>query len=144
MANQFTKAAELGLPKPKGANHFTTGKRIRMDDAQKDKIRAEILAQRLFKFAKAKGEKADKLHMDPAQVAAAKVLIERGKPALQAIEQTEVNPYDRMTEDELEEHVRALITSNPGLIERLGIKPKLVPDAAHNTIETQHDGVVSP
>jgi hypothetical protein len=43
-----------------------------------------------------------------------------------------------MTEEEMEELVRALITSNPGLIERLGIKPQLVSPsdavpAAHNT-----------
>jgi hypothetical protein len=120
------------------ANQFTKGTRTKHDESTKDRIRAEHLARRLFNFAKAKGDKAKKLSMDSNQVAAARVLIERGKPALQAIEQTQVNEYDRMTEEEMEDLIRALITSNPGLIERLGIRPQLVSPqtadpAAHNT-----------
>lgn len=134
MANQFTKAAETGEPKPAGANQFTKRTRTQHDEATKDKIRAEVLAVRLFKYAKAKGKTAAKLHMDPAQVAAAKVLIERGKPALQSIEQTQVSQFESMSEDELLDLVNALITSNPGLIAKLGIGLRPVePDAApHN------------
>lgn len=122
------------------ANQFTKGTRTKHDESTKDRIRAELLARRLFNFAKAKGDKAKKLSMDSNQVAAARVLIERGKPALQAIEQTQVNEYDRMTEEEMYEHVRALITSNPGLIERLGIKPQLVsPPSADPATHNTHD-----
>ena len=117
------------------ANQFTKGTRTHHDEATKDKIRAEVLAVRLFKYAKAKGKTAQKLHMDPAQVAAAKVLIERGKPALQSIEQTQVNVYEAMSEDELLDLVNALITSNPGLIAKLGIGLRPIEPAAaeHNT-----------
>lgn len=116
------------------ANQFTKGTRTHHDEATKDKIRAEVLAVRLFKYAKAKGKTAQKLHMDPAQVAAAKVLIERGKPALQSIEQVQVNQYESMSEDELLDLVQALITSNPGLISKLGIglRPVETDAAPHN------------
>lgn len=103
------------------ANQFTKGLRKHHDESTKDKIRAEVLAKTLFKFAKSKGDKADKLAMSPAQVQAARVLIERGKPALQAVEQTVTNHFDRMTEEELLGHIQALINSNPALIEKLGI-----------------------
>lgn len=69
------------------ANQFTKGTRKKHDEATIDKIRAEVLADRMYKFAKAKGPKTAKHRMDKDQVAAAKVLIERGKPALQAVEQ---------------------------------------------------------
>ena len=95
------------------ANQFTKGTRTKHDESTKDKIRAEVLAQRLFKYAKAKGQRAEKLKMDNAQVAAAKVLIERGKPALQAVEQTILNPLDQLTEEEIGEQAKALIISQP-------------------------------
>ncbi len=125
-------------------NQFTRrgpGRKTEHDEATKDKIRAELIAQRLYRFAKAKGKSAEKQAMSQAQVAAAKVIVDKGKPSLQAIEQTQVNEYDKMTEQEMEDHVRALITSNPGLIERLGIKPQLVSSqdtdpAEHNTHES--------
>lgn len=70
------------------ANQFTKGTRKAHDESTKDKIRAEVLSRRMYKFAKAKPDKRDELDMTQAQVAAAKVLIERGKPALQAVTQT--------------------------------------------------------
>jgi hypothetical protein len=111
MANQYTKAEDEGKPKPKAANQFTTGKRKRMDDATKDKIRAEILAKRMYRFAKAKGKKAIELDMSPAQVAAAKILIERGKPALQSVEQ--VIHQEPQSEEELKAQLRSLL-ADPG------------------------------
>lgn len=98
------------------ANQFTKGTRTRHDDATKDKIRAELLSKRLEKYAKAKGKTIDKYRMEPAQVAAAKVLIERGKPALQAIEQTNINPLEQMSEEEVSQQAMALITSRPHLV----------------------------
>jgi hypothetical protein len=107
------------------ANQFTKGTRTKHDEATKDKIRAELLSKRLEKYAKARGKQIAKHHMEPAQVAAAKVLIERGKPALQAIEQTNLNPMDQMSEGEIREQVRALITLHPWLLEEFkpGVKP---------------------
>lgn len=93
------------------ANQFTKGTRKRHDEATKDRIRAESLARRLYKFAKAKGEKAEKEAMSQAQVAAAKVLIERGKPALQSIEA--VHREEVQTPEEIEAQMRALL-ADPG------------------------------
>lgn len=104
MANQFTSGGGSKGPKK---NH---------DQATRDKIRAELLAKRMYNFAKAKGQKADKLAMSQAQVAAARVLIDKGKPSLQAIEQTNLNPLDAMSPEEIGEQVKALITSRLELL----------------------------
>jgi hypothetical protein len=113
MANQFSRRGP--------ADRIKKGH----DDSTKDKIRAEMLSKRLEKYAKARGKQIAKHHMEPAQVQAAKVLIERGKPALQAIEQTILNPMDQMDDEQLREMVRALITANPWLLDefRPGVKP---------------------
>jgi hypothetical protein len=113
------------------ANQFTSGggskgPKKHHDQATRDKIRAELLAKRLYKFANAKGEKAKKYSMDSAQVAAAKVLIDKGKPSLQAVEQTEVNQWDKMSEEEMLGMVQALITSHPELIQKLNLQAKPV------------------
>jgi hypothetical protein len=106
------------------ANQFTKGTRTHHDESTKDKIRAEMLSVRLEKYAKARGKQITKHHMEPAQVAAAKVLIERGKPALQSIEQVNINPYDQMTEEEMRGQVRALITAHPWLIREFAPGPQ--------------------
>lgn len=128
--NQFTKAEEEGRERPKAENHFTTGKRSKQDEATKDRIRAELLAQRLHAFVTGtKDEHGRNVELSPAQVSAAKVLIDKGKPSLQAVEQQQVNEWDKMDEEEVLEMVKALITANPGLIQRLGIGLRAV-DAA--------------
>lgn len=129
MANQFTRAEEQGLDKPKGANQFTTGKRTGHDQATKDRMRAEKAADLLEQ------ELEGTVELPEGRRAAAKILMEYGKPKLAAITQTTVSEFDSMSEDELYGMVSALITSNPGLIERLGIKPQLVQSLdpeAHN------------
>lgn len=93
------------------ANQFTKGTRKQHDEATKDKIRAEMLSRRLYKYANARGEKIKKHAMETAQVAAAKVLIERGKPALQSIEQKIID--EPMTEQEIMAQLHALL-SDPG------------------------------
>lgn len=113
------------------ANQFTKGTRKKHDESTKDKIRAELLAQRLYKFAKSKAEKREKLDMTPAQVAAAKVLIDRGKPALQAIEQTNINPMDAMSDEEIREQVKALITLHPWLLTEFRPGVQLQDDQDH-------------
>lgn len=123
MANQFTSGG--GSKGPKKAH----------DQGTKDKIRAELLAKRLYKYANAKGENARKYRMDAAQVAAAKVLIDKGKPSLQAIESTESDPWANKSEEDIENMVKALITSHPGLIARLGIGLRPVESGAKETNE---------
>jgi hypothetical protein len=120
MANQYTKAEEEGREKPKGANQFTTGKREKHDQATIDKIRAERAAQ-----------VAEEIMNDPEssrqdRLAAAKVLLPFGKSTLQSIESRTVNEWEEMSEDEMLEMVRALITSRPELIAALNLQPKPV------------------
>jgi hypothetical protein len=122
------------------ANQFTKGTRKKHDEATKDKIRAEHLARRMYKFARAKGDKRLELDMTQSQVAAARVLIERGKPALQAVEQTILNPIDAMSEDEIRESVRSLITLHPWLLEEFRPGPK-APDAEQQSTATSLDKV---
>lgn len=93
------------------ANQFTKGTRKKHDEATKDRIRAEALARRVYKYAKATGERVNKYRMEPAQVAAAKVLIERGKPALQAVEQRNVE--EPATEEQIMAQLRSLL-ADPG------------------------------
>lgn len=86
-----------------------------MDQASVDKARAERAAQ-----------VAEEILDDPEsskdqKLAAAKVLLPYGKSTLQSIESREVNQFEEMSEDELFNLVSALITSNPGLVKRLGI-----------------------
>lgn len=126
MANQFSRR---GPPDRIKKKH---------DEASKDRMRAEKLAQRLYKYAAAKGEKVRKLHMEPSQVQAAKVLIERGKPALQAVAQTIIEAPK--TEEEIQAQLRSLL-ADPGLRAQLKAmlegSPQPVDDApgADNTAQ---------
>src|SRR5678810_684739 len=115
------------------ANQFTKGTRTRQDDSSKDKIRAELLSKRLEKYAKAKGKSIEKYRMEPAQVAAAKVLIERGKPALQAIEQTVIE--DTPPPEELMARLTHLFSQNPALL-----KPLLADPGFRAAIQSMLDG----
>lgn len=111
MANQFDRR---GPPDRIKKGH---------DESTRDKIRAEMLSKRLEKYAKARGKQIAKHHMEPAQVQAAKVLIERGKPALQSIEQVNRDAYSDMGDEEIRSMVRALITSHPWLIREFAPGP---------------------
>jgi hypothetical protein len=94
--NQFTRAEEQGLPKPAGANQFTTGKRTKHDESTRDKMRAEKLAARLYAYAASEEDEDGKtVTLDPTQIAAAKILIDKGKPSLQAIEQSQVSEFEQ-------------------------------------------------
>lgn len=112
---------------PEDNNPLKPG-RSRMPSEQKDKIRAEQLARRLYKFANAKGKSAQKYEMSQAQVTAAKALIDKGKPSLQAIEQTNHDPNEGKPVETLEQELRALFLAKPELLARLNLawKPDLV------------------
>lgn len=144
MPNQFTKAEELGLEKPAGANQFTTGKRTGHDDATKDKMRAEHLARRLFAYAAQEKDEVtgEMVELDSGRIAAAKILIDKGKPNLQAVEQTQVSEFDKMSEEEIKGLVQALITSHPRLIQELGIGLRAVdaPQQTGNADTTEAQG----
>ena len=92
------------------ANAYTTGKRDRMDSAQKAKIRAAFAAEKLEAHLNGETE------LTQSQVSAAKILMDKGMPSLQSVESTEVNEFDSMSEEELKGMVQALITSHPWLL----------------------------
>jgi hypothetical protein len=117
--NQYTKAEEEGREKPEGQNAYTTGKRDRMDPAQKAKIRAAFAADKLEMYMK--GE----IDLTPAQVSAAKILMDKGMPSLQSVEQREVSEFEKMSEDEMRSMVQALITAHPWLIKEFTPGPQL-------------------
>jgi hypothetical protein len=105
MANQFTKAEAEGREKPKSQNAYTKGKREKMDPLQKAKIRAAFAADKLEAYMK--GE----IQLDPAQVSAAKILMDKGMPSLQSIEQTNIE--EPATEQEIMAQLHSLL-ANPG------------------------------
>lgn len=106
MANVYTSAEELGLP----------GKAERSKDA----VRAEALANRLYMFAaEEKDAEGNKVEMDSVRVQAAKILIDKGKPNLQAIEQVNYDAVDTLDEEALMAMLRSIITANPALLSRL-------------------------
>jgi hypothetical protein len=106
MANVYTSAEELGMP----------GKAERSKDA----VRAEVLANRLYQFAaEQKDENGKEVVMDPVRVQAAKILIDKGKPNLQAIEQVNYDAVDTMDEESLMAMLKSIVTANPALLSRL-------------------------
>ena len=101
MPNQFTKAEKEGRPKPKGKNAFTEGKREKMDPLQKAKIRAAFAADKLEQYMR--GE----IELNQSQVSAAKILMDKGMPSLQSIEQ--VSTEELPTEAEIMAQLRSLL-----------------------------------
>lgn len=103
MANQYTSAEELGFP----------GKAERSKDA----VRAEVLAQRLYHFATDQPDDLGRaVEMDTVRVQACKILIDKGKPNLQAIEQVNHDATDHMDRDSLLAVLRSIVLSNPALL----------------------------
>lgn len=119
------------------ANQFTKGTRKRHDEQTIDKIRAEALAKRLYKFAKAKGNKRGELDMSPAQVAAAKVLIERGKPALQSIEARTVE--EPMTEEQIMAQLHSFL-ADPSVRTQLRAHLEGLDQPANDVVRPQQTG----
>jgi len=106
MANQYTSAEALGMP----------GKAERSKDA----VRAEMLCQRLAAFALDQpDENGNKVELDAVRVQASKILIDKGKPNLQAIEQVNYDATDTMDEESLMALLRSIVTANPALLSRL-------------------------
>ena len=105
MANQYTKAAEAGEDKPKGANQFTTGKRQKLDQATKDRIRAEKAAARLERVLDDPNATIDQ------KTAAAKALLPYGKSTYASIEQS-INE-EPTSEAEILSQLHSLL-ANPG------------------------------
>lgn len=132
---------------PADANALRTRRsnqhRARADGAKdaeyiRRKIRAGALIGRLNRAAR--GE----IELSKIQVEATKILLDKAMPSLQAIEQTQVNPWDQMSEDEMVEQVRALIAAHPQLIKLFAPGPTPVePAEAQSEPGNELESVVS-
>lgn len=144
--NQFTKAEAQGLPVPKASNQFLKGTRTRMDPRQKAQIQATQLLNRMHKFALGKPIGGHEIKMDSNQVAAARAVIDKGLPSLQAIEHTENDPFDDMSVDMMVEQCRALILSHPEIIQALNLvpAPAVVTTETDTSLATGTDGPLQP
>jgi len=115
--NQFTQAASGGIPKPPGANQFTTGKRITHDESTRDKLRSEYAARVLERITRSrKASISDKC-------AAAKALLPYGKPMLSSTEFSQLDPFEDMSVETMVEQCKALILSHPEIIQALNLIP---------------------
>ena len=95
--NQWTKRKEMGQQLP---------------DRDKDKHRAECAAAMLDQHLQGNRE------MSATQVQAAKILMDKGKPSLQAVESTVVEPAVMRSEAELYEELKAALRSRPDLTQQ--------------------------
>lgn len=117
-----------------------------MEPRQKAQIRAEQLMRRLHKFALGKTHQGKRISMDQAQVTAAKVLIDKGAPSLQAIEQTTINEWDRLSEQEVLDMAKALILQHPEVIQALNLvpAPSVVATETDTSLATGTEGPLQP
>ena len=128
------------------ANQFTKGTRTEHDEATKDRIRAELLSKRYYKFALASPKRRAKMGISKEQVAAAKMLIDKGKPSLQSIESKDLDPFDDMSVEVMVEQCRALILSHPEILQALNLKyaPAVVTTETDASLVTGTDGPLQP
>lgn len=128
------------------ANQFTKGTRTEHDEATKDRIRAEMLSQRYYRFAMAKPERAKKMGINQAQVATAKMLIDKGKPSLQSVESITLNEWDKLSEQEVLDMAKALILQHPEVIQALNLvpAPSVVATETDTSLATGTEGLLQP
>lgn len=98
-SNQYTKAREQA--------------RLAIDaEEHRRRIKVGMLQARLHSAAMGKAE------MSATQVAAAKVLLDKAMPTLQAVEQSHSEPAVTRSEAELLEELKALLAANPDLAQK--------------------------
>ena len=90
-------------------------------DAQKDNMRAGQLMARLERFATLTpaDEGYEKAQMTAAQVNATQIMLKKLIPDLQAIEQTNIDPRDEMSEEQIFAQLKQLIESSPEMAGKL-------------------------
>jgi polynucleotide 5'-kinase involved in rRNA processing len=112
MAQEDKTPRQVGLKRDgtpqKRANQWTKAKEVqgKVNERDRDRIRAEVLAHRLEQHVEGKVE------LSATQVQAAKILIDKGKPSLQAVEQT--IHEEPKSEAEIVAQLHALL-ANPGV-----------------------------
>jgi hypothetical protein len=117
-------------------NRFTSGKPGELQSMpikEKDAIRAEFAAKKL----EAHMRSPEKNTLTPTQVSAAKILMDKGKPSLQAVEQTNIEPALARTESEIIESLNKIIDANPDILTQL-IAIRARSEASKPVDATQH------
>ena len=141
-SNQYIKAAELGLPPPGLTTGFPAYQPPHTGRA-KDKIRAEHLCNRLSAFAADEPDEHGRIVvMSPAQILAARIVIDKGKPSLQSVSFEENNPLEGQSEEDLLTSIRAILAARPELIRAL--RPCLVQsgDSGHSQAPSAAEGLL--
>ena len=108
MPNQYTKAKEEGKELPKGSNQFTTGKREKLDQETRDKLRAEKAAAKLERVLDDKNATIEQI------TAAAKALLPYGKSTYASIEERRME--EPVNEAETLAQLAHLIVANPAIL----------------------------
>ena len=96
-----------------GANQFTTGKRKGHSLETKLKMASDAAVECLTIIVN------DKNSNQAAQVAAAKAILDKTAPSLQAIDSTIRHDEQAVDEDALVERIRALLRADPALLSKV-------------------------
>ena len=100
------------------ANQYTDPKSPKAERS-KDRVRAEMLAQRLYQFVSGEPDpqSGDPIEMDAVRVQAAKILIDKGKPNLSSIDTTMYDGDAESSPEEMKAKLRMLISkADPALL----------------------------
>ena len=137
-SEQASKAAQAryangGEP----SNQFTTGKRTRHDKGTIDAVRAEFAAKKLMQCVKGNGKST----LDRNQVAAARALLDKGKPSLQAIEQTNIDPAASLSESQIRENIKQLLVEHGSLVAEILAEIAREREPSFTSVEKSSDAV---
>jgi Asp-tRNA(Asn)/Glu-tRNA(Gln) amidotransferase B subunit len=95
-----------------GVNMAARSIKPRHQEEIKTKIQASQLVNLLQNHA------LGKIEIDQARIQSAKILLDRAIPTLSAVEQTNIDPQESLTEQQLMDRLVALIDAHPDLVQR--------------------------
>ena len=87
-------------------------RKTELTDSWREKISASMLVNRLKDHVDGKNK------LEPTQIKAAEILLARVAPTLSAVEQTNIDPEQTLTEQQLMDKLVALIDAHPDLVQR--------------------------
>ena len=110
-------AGKKGMKRPKinGKDMPNRSRVKKRHENWKESISAGYLMKRLKDHSDGKLDKP----MDTTQIKAAEILLSRLVPTLSAVEQTNINPADQITEAQLFNNLATILQANPDLLPRL-------------------------
>lgn len=105
----------MKIPKVNGPGMPNRARVKARSESWKDSIDASKLMNRLIDHYDGKLEKP----LDATQIKAAEVVLSRLVPTLSAVEQTNLNPADQITEAQLINQLAAILSAKPELLPQL-------------------------